>query len=225
MRRAAVIAALAVLALGTGVVFVPFLANKDEIFAGTPVPPPLPGRETTVSFTPGERICLDSVAVTPDTAAGRVVVGTYGRRGQPLALEVSGRGYRSRAVAAGSYEDSKPVEFSFQPPDHELLATVCIRNEGLARAALYATAGGHEAARPAARSGGTAVAAEPGLVLLEARRQPLAARLIDALSRMALFRPGGAWLSWLLAGAALLAIVAGPLLALGLTSSDKPSRN
>lgn len=210
------IAAAVVLALGAAIVVVPWLAEDDRQLAGTPVPEALSGREGLVRLPPGASVCLDSVAVPPNTSAVRMKVGTYFRRGQPVTVSLDAPGYRAAGRSPGGFGDNSYVDVPVAAPEDEVLARACIRNAGDSRIALYGTARAHEAARPAATVGGRAVP-DPAFVLL-ARDQPRIERLPAAVENATRFRPGAEWLGWLVAVATLLAVLAGPPAALWLAA-------
>ena len=210
MPRAAWIAALVLLAAGVAASFLPFMAEDRPALAGTPVPPPLIGRHTVVPVEPGDEVCWDSLAISPDADAVGFAVGTYFRRGQPLELALYGPGFADSARVAGGYRDNSVVEFDISPPPQDVLAGACVTNTGTRKVGLYATDSEHEAARPTSTIAGQDTRIDPAFVLLENEKSSLVSRIPDALDRAGLFAPLG-WLAWPLLALALLAI---PTLAL-----------
>lgn len=223
MPRAAWIAAFVLLAVGVAGSFVPFLTQELPTLAGTPVPPPLPGRATTIPMKPTDYVCWDSLAISTDTDAVAFGVGTYFRPGQPLLLELNGPGLHERSRVPGGYRDNAVVEFDIPRPKREVLAGACVTNMGRRKVALYATSREHEAARPAASVSGVSTQHEPAFVLVEREETSLLSRIPDALDRAGLFAPLG-WVTWPLFILALIAIPALALLALRESFRDRPDR-
>jgi hypothetical protein len=214
MRRAPIVAAALVLALGIGAVFVPFLSKQRDTRAGTPSPEPLPGRLAVPALRPGSKMCLTSLALPPEMGGVQVRIGTYFRAGQPLELDLRAAGYHERSWIAGTYDDNELVEFPVTPPTHEVLANGCITNHGDRRVAVYSTKREQESARPSVTIDDREKVIDPGFVLVEADRVSIADRVPEAVERAALFRPLDTWAVWILLVVVVAAVLVLPLLAL-----------
>jgi hypothetical protein len=208
-------ACLVVFAVAVGV---PFLTKKRDIPAEVPSPPPLVATSLDV-IRPGSRLCMRDVAISPQAQQMRLSVGTYFRPGPPLAVTVRAPGYTARARVAGGYKDNSTVTVALPRPPSSRLVTVCVRNTGARKVALYAAADTAHS-RVLVYINGRSVTPTPTLSFHEARPVSLADRAGVTAGRIAVFRGflDHSWIVWLLAA---LAMVGAPILiALGLARSE-----
>jgi hypothetical protein len=218
MRSRAALAGIAVLA--AAVVALALAAATDErgLAFTLGVEPLRPG----VTLDPGHEVCQREIAVAERFDSVRLLLGTYSAPGPRLALRITGP--RGRLLAAGAlpdgYADNRYAAVRLDravPAD--LLASVCVRNAGTRRVALYV-------GRPVDdRSFATQDRAYvPVDVLMEfSRSQPRSAlRSVPAIfRRAALFhpRPFGAWTFWVLLVLLLTAVPA--LLAAAMRGAER----
>jgi hypothetical protein len=221
MRRTALIAlgayvgCLLVFAIAVGV---PFLTKKRDIPAEVPSPPPLVETSLDV-MRPGARLCMRDAAISPQTRQMRFRVGTYFRPGPPLTVTVRAPGYAAQAHVAGGYKDNSTVTVALPRPPSSRLVTVCVRNTGARKLALYAAAD-RAHSRVLVYINGRSVTPTPTLSFNEARPVSIADRAGVTAGRIAVFRGflDHSWIVWLLAA---LAVLGAPILiALGLARSD-----
>jgi hypothetical protein len=195
--------------LFAGFVAVPFLTKKRDIPAAVPSPPPLVA--TSLDDLPaGRALCMSRIAISAESQQMRFKVGTYHRPGPPLALTVTGSGYRAAANVPGRYADNAALAVAIPRPPGSRLVTVCIRNRGRHNIAFYAAA---DRAKSRARVSvaGKRVVATPTLFFNQRERSTVAGQAGTITGRIAVFRGflDHAWVVWLLA---LLALVAVPVL-------------
>lgn len=214
MRRVALIAFAAGVGVFLVLVGVPYLTDKRDFPASITSPPPV----VTVTLDvlrPGSTICMGELAADTHSQVARVKVGTFGKPGVPLALTVTGPGYRSTARVPGAYQDNSVVAFPVRPPARDSLVDACVRNEGARKIALYAAAD-RARSRAAVTQGSKPVGATPAFGFWEAHRRSIAERMPLIAARMAVFRGvlGHAWIMWFLLVLAIVAIPAGIGLAL-----------
>jgi hypothetical protein len=208
MPKTALALGIAAVALVTAVAFVPWLSEERESPVSTPATAPLFDPVVRVELGPGEEACLRDVALDPGADVARVRVGTFGRPGQPLELELSGAGYRERARAAGGYPDNAPVSFAIDGPDRSLLGRACIANAGDGPIALHATGEVRTRSRVRVAVEGREIEPDVALAFYERERRSVLELLPAALERMTAFRPYGEWLTWPLLVAVLLGVPA-----------------
>jgi hypothetical protein len=187
MRRLALILGLALL-VGAAVAWgVPFLTDDREYVAVTPQPDPL----FTVDLLPlrgGQQACMDRVVLDPLSEQARFRVGTFRGPPVPLELTVTGESYRTEALVPADYADSEVLKVPIPAPEREVEVTICIRNAGTRRVALYAS-GDRTNSRSQVRVDGRPVAPDFGIVYFEQRPVSIAERLPVALERASTFRP------------------------------------
>jgi hypothetical protein len=197
MRRAAVLAAVAVIVAGLAVFAPGYLTRKRDYVAVTPQAPtiepptafPLPAHATA---------CMDLVALDNHSEQARLQAAAPGRRPLPLELLLSGPGYRAHARVGPRLADGVTVVAPVRPPPRPLTASVCVRNLG-GRPVRLAGVGD----RSRSRSGITVNGALSGItfagytsgvgfVLMFYEREPtsILSRLPLSLRRMAVLRPG-----------------------------------
>jgi hypothetical protein len=221
MRRTVLIAvgvymaALAVFAVAVGL---PFLQKKRDIPAEVPSPPALVATSLDV-IPPGGRLCMRDVAISAQAQQMRVALGTYFRPGPALGISVRAPGYDARARVPAGYKDNSTLIVPLRRPPSSRLVTVCVRNTGTRKLALYAAADRAQS-RVVVTIDGRHVSPTPALSFNEARAVSIAASAGVTAGRIAVFRGflDHSWIVWLLA---LLALVAAPvLIALGLARSE-----
>lgn len=211
MRRAALAGGLVVLLLGTVLAVRPFLTRDRELLTTTPQPPSLVAA-ALVELHAGQQACLDRAVVDERSEQARFRVGTFGRRSPPLRVTIRGRGYRQSArVASADYRDNDVLAVPVAAPDSAVLATVCIRDEGPRRIALYASE--TPGSRAETSVDGRRVNADVVLQFAEGRPRSLLEHVPVTLRRLTVLRPVGTWLLWPLAILFALAMPAGVLAA------------
>jgi hypothetical protein len=163
--------------------------------------------------------CQRPVAI-PDSAAEfdrmSVKLGTYGKPGPPVEAVIrSGARQVARARLAGGYADNTRQTFAFGRVTERGAMSVCLRNLGPGRVAIYGAA--DAAARDStATLGDKPLGADLDLVFERSHSRSIASLIPAMLDRAALFRASwiGPWLYVLLGLLVLLGIPA--LLALAL---------
>jgi hypothetical protein len=194
----------------TIVLAIPFLTKKRDYPAAITSPPAL----TEVALddvAPGRRLCMTQITADPHSQVARFVVGTYGKPGPPLTLDLTGPGYRSSAKIAGGYPDNQVQQVRVPPPARALLVRACIRNNGATKIALYSADDGHATSRAAVTVGANRLVATPAFGFWEAAPQSIAARAPLTAHRIAVFRGplGYTWVVWLVLALALVGLTAG----------------
>jgi hypothetical protein len=196
IRRAA-IAAYAIALVVFGAFAIPFVTHKRDQPAAVPDPPPLK-RVALDAVPPGASICMSDIAIEQHSQEARFQVGTFGKRGPPLDVVVTGAGYRAGAHARGGYADNAVQSLPIRPPSTDQLVRVCVRNGGSDKIALYAA---NDSARSRARVDvdGKQLRATPALAFYEASDRSIAERMPASVERMSTFRGplGHEWLIWL----------------------------
>ena len=203
----ALVGAVALLLLGI-YFFGPWLTGERGIVAATPVAFPS-GEPAVIDFDGGEEACLSDVGVPSEAGRGVVGVRTAGAR---LEATIAGPGYRATAPVRPAGDGL--ATFDFQPPPRDVIARVCLRNDG--RRAVVLTATGE--IRGVSGQSATTVEGRPhpadvSLRLEEPEPQSVLAHASDGFERLALWKPGivGVPLLWLVA---LLVAFAVPALVL-----------
>jgi hypothetical protein len=186
MRRLALVLGLAALVAAGAIWGVPYLTRDRDYFATTPQPYPL-FTVATIPLRPGQQACLDRAVVDQYSQQAHLLVGTYGRPAQPLALTLSGAGYGARVRIPATYADSKPFQVAIRPPSRPLEVTICARNAGTRRIALYA-ADDRTKSRSQDRLDGHPVFADFDVFFTERRPVSIARRLPVSLHRASAFR-------------------------------------
>jgi hypothetical protein len=166
------------------------------------------------SLAPHGEACQGPLS-PPAEAFDRVVIslGTYGKPGQPV--EVSVRDAASRRVLssgrlAGGYPDIA------EAPEHSVpvrsltprsAIEVCVRNAGTGKVAVYGSTGlAHRTST--AEIDGKPAPSDLAVRVERGKPRSLLARLPDAFSHAAQFKPGwvGSWTFWALTALVLLAV-------------------
>jgi hypothetical protein len=186
MRRAALAFGLVLLLAAAAVWGLPYLARDREYYATTPQPDPL-FTVATIPLRPGQRACMDRAVVDQYSEQARLLVGTYRRPAEPLELSLDGSGYRAAARVPATYTDSRPFHVAVRPPAHPVEVTICIRNAGARRVALYAS-NDRTKSRSQVRVDGRTVAPDFDIVFTERRPVSILDRLPVGLERASAFR-------------------------------------
>lgn len=214
MRRAAV--GLFAAAIVAYLVFaaLPWLTRDRDFPSTIPQPPPLT-EQSLVEMRAGDDVCMRDVAMEPRAREARFVTGSYGRTGPALEFRISGPGYSVRRRIAAGYPDNHPHVVPIDGPPRTMLVTVCFRDQGPRRVALY---GSNDRARSRVQvtNDGAREGVAPQLAFYEARPVSIADRLGSIVGRVAAFRGflGHEWLVWFLAIASLVGMPAGLAIAL-----------
>lgn len=214
MRRAGVIAF--VLALAAFVVFaaVPFLTKKRDQPSAVTSPSPLQFVSLDV-IKPRQQLCMDDITIEPHSRQARFRVGTYGKSGPPIAVDMSGSGFRASATIGGGYPDNKLQTIPVDPPPASELIRVCFRNQGRVKIALY-SAGDRARSRAIVSEAGHAVYPTPAFGFWDGKPRSIAGEAGLTAQRIAVFRGplGYTWVVWLVAALTLLGLTVGLALAL-----------
>jgi hypothetical protein len=194
MRRTALTGTLVVLVLGGLLAARTFLTRDRDLLTTTPQPSPLTAL-SLVELRGDQRACLEQIVMDERSGRVRFQVATFGRPGSPLRVTIRGRGYRASGSVAAGYPDNETVNAAVRAPGSAQVATVCIRNEGRRKIALY---GSQDRTRSRATTRVDGVPVGPNVVLqfAEARPASLLAHLPVILQRLTIFRPVGEWLLW-----------------------------
>jgi hypothetical protein len=198
--------------LFAGFVAVPFLTKKRDIPAAVPSPPPLVAISLD-DLPGGQTLCMSGIAISTESEQMRFRVGTYHRPGPPLAVTVTGSGYRAAANVPAGYADNAKLAVAIPRPPGSRLVTACIGNRGRHMIAFYAAADRAES-RARVSVAGKPIVATPTLTFNQRERSTVAGQAGAIAGRIAVFRGflDHAWVVWLLA---LLALVAVPVLVAG----------
>jgi hypothetical protein len=211
MRRAAILAAVAVLVAGVAVMVPGWLLDDRDYLAVTPQPPAVESPQR-LELPAAGHLCMNMVALDEHSEQARIRP-VAGRRPVPLEITIRGEGgYFARGRAAADYRMGDVVALPVQAPSRSRTATLCLRNGGSERLFLAAVVDRRRSRSAVFQNG---VAVQPGFVIQFAEAEPVSIleRLPDSLRRMTVLRP--AFVSevalWLL----LALLVAGiPILAL-----------
>jgi hypothetical protein len=186
MRRLAIGIGLTLLVAAAAIWGVPYLTHDREYFATTPQPNPL-FTVATIPLRAGQRACMDRAVVDRYSEQAHLLVGTFRRSAVPLELTLTGAGYRAAARVPATYADSLPFEVGVRPPDRPLEVTICLRNAGTRRIALYAS-DDRTNSRSQVRVDGRKVSPDFVVFFTERRPVSIAHRLPASLRRASAFR-------------------------------------
>jgi hypothetical protein len=186
MRRAALALGLVLLLVAAAVWGLPYLTRGRDYFATTPQPDPL-FSVATIVLRPGQRACMDEAVLDRYSEQAHLEVGTYYRPAQPLALSLSGAGYHAAYRVPPTYADSRPFAVPVRPPAGPLAVTICLRNAGTRRIALYAS-NDRTMSRSQVRVDGRKVGANFDIFFTERRPVSIADRLSVSFHRASAFR-------------------------------------
>jgi hypothetical protein len=186
MRRLATVLGFALLVAAAVVWGAPYLTRDRDYVATTPQPSPL-FAVATIPLPAGQRACMDHAVVDHYSEQARLLVGTYKRPAVPLELSLTGAGYRAGARIPPTYADSRPFEVAVRPPARPVEVTICVRNAGARRIALYASAD-RTRSRSQVRVNGHPVSPDFDIVFTERRPVSILHRLPVSLQRASAFR-------------------------------------
>jgi hypothetical protein len=175
----------------------------------------LPAVRPAAELAPGEEVCRDAIEAPAAFERVGLVVGTLGRPGPPLEVDVD----EARGRVAGGYPDNATVEAAVGEVAAGGRERVCVRNAGAVPVVLFGSpphAAPRELDDPDLRP-------EIAFVFLREPPDSMLSLVPDAFERSALFRPGGAWLDWALLVA--MALVLPAALAAAYTSVRSSSRS
>ena len=178
--------------------FGPYVTVDRTIVSSTPSPfPRSPKSATLIKLRPRSAACLDLVGLGPLSEQALIRLHTRGRPRVPVAVELSGPGYRSRSVLR-RYVSGTDVLVPVRAPRRDLLGKACIRNLG--DGPVWAT-GSAEGPRVQSRSettvDGRPIPADVGLVLFEGRPDSLLGRAGAILDRAGEWKPFGPVAAWI----------------------------
>jgi len=208
--RLAALVMLAVLLVAGAVLGARYALHDRDYPASVPQPPPL-YRLANVPLVPAARACWGPVVVDTHSERALIRVGTAGKPGVPLTFSLQAPGWTvTRPVPAG-YDDNSVLAIDMPRPPRDVGARACIRNDGSAPVALFASDDRTKAPYET-NVGQRTIHAVPDLSFYERARHSIASRLPLTIERVRAFRFGflRAWLLWPLA----LLLVAGVPLAL-----------
>lgn len=207
MRRAGLGAFLAVVAVAlVGAAVVGATDERRLAFTLSVAP-----KGVVVELTPGQEACQTPVVVAEHFTYVRFQVGTFMKAGVPVTVTVrEAASTVATGRLGGGYEDvSKPAVRLDDTVRAGRRVSVCVRNSGSRRLALY---GGTEGAktRSSVTKDGKAVAVDLTLDFLRERPRSTLSTLPDVFRRAAVFAAGwvAPWTLWLAGVAALLVVPA-----------------
>jgi hypothetical protein len=168
--------------------------------------------QVAAELRPDATVCQRPVAVSTEFARILFGIGTYGRLGGPLDVEVralpGGRVLASGTLPAG-YGDSTQQSVDVGTVRAPREVEVCITNRGAHKSAIY---GGVTAAAPNTEAyvGGRPTGADLSLVFDRSDDRTMLATVPDIFERASLFRPGwvASWTFWMLAALLLVGVPA-----------------
>jgi hypothetical protein len=219
MRRLALVLGL-VLLVGAGLAWgVPYLTDERDYAAVTPQPDPL----FEVALLPlrgGQVACMDDAVLDPRSEQARFRVGTYFRPPVPLELTIAGGSYTERVAVPADYRDSEVIRVRIDPPAEAVAASICIRNLGGRRVALYASAD-RTNSRSTVFVDGRRVVPDFGIVFYEREPASILERLPTSVERATVLRgPLTPGLLWVMLGLLVIGVPVGVLLAFARSLRD-----
>jgi hypothetical protein len=186
MRRLALVLALGTL-VAAGVAWgLPYLTDERDYVAVTPQPDPL-FEVALVPLRGGQVACMDDAVLDPRSEEARFRVGTFFRPSVPLDLTIAGGAYTERVEIPATYRDSEVIRVPIEPPAREEAVSICIRNRGDRRVALYGAAD-RTNSRSQVRVDGRPVVPDFGIVFYEREPASILERLPTAIQRATAFR-------------------------------------
>jgi hypothetical protein len=186
MRRLALVLGLVLLVAAGFALGVPYLTDDRDYVAVTPQPDPL----FEVALLPlrgGQVACMDDAVLDPRSEQARFRVGTFYRPPVPLELTIRGGRYTEHVSIPADYEDSQVIRVPVRPPAEETAVSICIRNLGDRRVALYAS-GDRTNSRSEVLVDGQPVVPDFGIVFYEQRPASILDRLPASVERATVFR-------------------------------------
>jgi hypothetical protein len=188
----------------------PYLKAKREAIWATPTVQPLGGDLLFPQrLKRHQRLCIDGMPWAPQARFVQLTVMAE-RPTPPVTLTARGPGYQARAQLPSGL-GSGPVAVPLTPAKQEIQnGTLCLHNDGRHSVAFYGVPnGGRQAASVTMTLDGKRVKdRQLTVTLLSSRSQSALGRLGELLDRMAMWRPGGPWATWLLFILALVGVPA-----------------
>jgi hypothetical protein len=210
MRRAAVTASLAFAVVVGGflvIAGIPFATKERDFPASITSPPPLLSVDLD-TVPPRERLCMSRIAIEPRSEVARFRIGTYGKTGPPLVVELRGAGYHVTKTIAGGYADNTLQVLAVPSPTRSLLLRVCVKNAGKTKIAFYSANDGHARSRADVTVDGAPVVPTPAFGFWEANPDSFASQVTPTVHRIAVFRGplGYTWVVWVVLSVAFLGL-------------------
>ena len=197
MARWIPLAAALAAALVVGLVVVhPFLRKDRLLPASNPQPAPL-FETVLIPLKASQEACMTNATIDEHSEVAYARIGTRKQPAQPIALTLTGEGYRWQARHPPTYTDSGIVTFQVEPPAAPREVRICLRNEGDRAVDLYA-ANDRTRTRVDTFVDEEHVAPNFDLWFTERYEHSFARRSPTMAERVATFRPAGAWLPWTL---------------------------
>jgi hypothetical protein len=201
MARLAALLGLVVALAGALHWWKPFLTQERVVVTSTPSPGPT-GPPVYIPLGPRSRLCVAPAAIDRSTGQAQFTLGPATRPAS-LALEATGRGYRSRReLQIAPNAKAQSVSARLASPGHDVTGSICVRNAGRSPVAFAGTnnllwIGLATTSMDGRKLEGQGVA----LNLLEADRQSLLDRLGTIVHRASDFTGNlmPFWLAWLVA--------------------------
>jgi hypothetical protein len=192
----------------SGLIVLALVAERDdrELAFTIGVVPSIPAAE----LKSGETVCQSPISVPQDFDRVRLQAGAPGSLGQPLTVSVlsadGGRRLGRGRVPGGYFGPAEPATTVGEIAAGQKIS-VCVRNAGARKIALYGNAAGAAPPSEAIRKG-RALDTDITLVFLHREPQSMLSLLPEIFERASLFRPGwvGPWLFWALTAAAFLGV-------------------
>jgi hypothetical protein len=192
---------------------IPYLTDERDYVAVTPQPDPL----FEVALLPlrgGQVACMDDAVLDARSEQARIKVGTYFRPPVPLELTLAGGSYTERVSIPADYRDSEVIRVPIRAPAEETAVSICIRNAGDRRVALYASAD-RTNSRSEVLVDGRPVGPDFGIVFYEREPASILDRLPTSVERATVFRgPLTSDLLWIVLALFVVGVPLGVLLAL-----------
>lgn len=191
---------LALALIGVAAWCLPFLLRSADVITATPSPGPSYSR-ADLALRPGSQACVGKVPIDPATGQVQFRVSSRPPADARLLIEVSGPGYRQSAlVTQHAGATPAPATARIARPEHTVVGDVCVRNQGRAPVALYATNQAPAIGVSQTSLDGRSLGQSQGvsLTLLETRKRAPVARLGTIVQRAADFTGGlfPSWLAW-----------------------------
>jgi hypothetical protein len=165
---------------------VPYLTDDRDYVAVTPQPDPL-SEVALIPLRGGQVACMDDAVLDPHSGEARFKVGTYFGPPVPLDLTISGGAYTQHVAVPADYRDSEVIRVPIDPPAEETVVSICIRNLGDRRVALYAS-GDRTNSRSQVFVDGRAIGPDFGIVFYEREPVSILERLPTSIERATVFR-------------------------------------
>jgi hypothetical protein len=192
--RAAIVVFGLVLAVGAGVLWLPFLTKEREAISETPTPIALhePAR---VVLRAGARLCLRGVTFDRDSEVVGFTLVRSPAAGAALVVSAAAPGYRARAVARPLAGQNR---VPLAPPRRSAIGRLCIADAGRGAIALAGTTDPGTTSPPVTSIDGRAIGPDVAITLYRAAPSSYLDRAGDILRHASAFAWGTGFL-WALA--------------------------